>query len=175
MSDLFFFQALDWLCHSSEEALKDPQYLLKKNTHTYYPGIYEFGPNIHFQPCISLQHEVFTPASRFSDSLWSSPLSEGPSDISILHILAHTDFSPTELLTVFTDGTLRPSYHQFSVSRPDAKSPQHSQTASVPKNWNMEKSQWMGLIAIWRHDLGFYKYVQIWEADLVKSQVNEGV
>lgn len=45
----------------------------------------------------------------------------------------------------------------------------------MPKNWNMEKSQWMGLIAIWRHDLGFYKYVQIWEADLVKSQVNEGV
>ena len=105
----------------------------KKNTHTYYPGIYEFGPNIHFQPCISLQHEVFTPASRFSHSLWSS-LFEGPSDISILHILAHIDFSPTELLTVFIDCTLRPSYHQFLVSRPDAKGPQHSQTASMPKN-----------------------------------------
>ena len=67
------------------------------------PGIHELGPNIHFQPCISLQHEVFTPASRFSHSLQSSPPMqnarfEGPSDISILHNLAHIDFSPIELL-----------------------------------------------------------------------------
>ena len=32
-----------------------------------------------------------------------------------------------------------------------------------------------GLIAIWRHDSGFYKYVWIWEADLVNTQVSEDV
>lgn len=103
MSELFFFQALDWLCHSSEEALKDPLYLLK--THPYWLSWHLWiWPQHTFSTLyFSATWSFHTGKSRFSHSLQSSPPMqnasfEGPSDISILHILAHIDFSPTELL-----------------------------------------------------------------------------